>query len=127
MNKKIQEFSANLFKHYEKDLMHNTIDEINIDGRNKDAPEACKGNSAIYILYTKDNEILYVGESGESVKTRCTGDGSGSHKNKDWWKDVTYVKYLINKENRFTEKERKFIEQAFSIHLSPKYYGRNKS
>jgi len=127
MNKEIQEFSTNLFNYYEKYLMHNTINQISINGKNKDAPEACKGNSVIYILYSKDNEILYVGESKISVKTRCTGDGSGSHKNKGWWEDVTYVKYLINKEKPFTEKERKFIEQAFSIHLSPKYYGRNQS
>ena len=58
-------------------------------------PLSIKG-SYVYAAYDADHCLLYVGQTGESIKTRFRGDGSGAHKNKNscWYKDVKYVEYL---------------------------------
>jgi hypothetical protein len=70
--------------------------------------------------------VLYVGETGKSVKTRCSGDGSGSHNKKPWFNEVNYIKHFTkDNEIELPVNERKLLEQAFSIYLSPRYYGSN--
>ncbi|RXJ76816.1 hypothetical protein CRV03_08220 [Arcobacter sp. F155] len=123
----IEEFNKTIYHKIEKSLIKNDIKDIlNKDGRKNNSPAGCKNKPTIYILYSKKDEVLYIGESGKSLKTRCSGDGSGSHNKKDWWEEVEYVKYLINNEFCKDEKVRKFLEQSLSITLKPKYYGRSK-
>jgi len=94
------------------------------DGRKKDAPLFSRKGSFVYVAYDVDDLVLYVGETGVSVKTRFCGDGSGAHKNKEWYKNMTKIKYLCNE--NFTEKHRKMLEQTLSIILEPKYYNNIK-
>lgn len=110
-----------------KTAQQNTI--VNCNGRKKDSHEACKRGSFVYLLFDKNDELLYVGETGTSIKSRLIGDGSGSHRKKPWFDDVEIVKYYCvpaDCENS-NEMQRKLIEQALSICLKPKYYGRKST
>mgnify|MGYP002266804549 CR=1 FL=1 len=82
----------------------------NSDGRKKEAHEACKAGSFIYLLYDINDALLYLGETGKSIRTRLTGDGSGSHNRKDWYKDVAYIMYYRGNNVDLCETERKIIE-----------------
>ncbi|MGE4403533.1 MAG: GIY-YIG nuclease family protein [Desulfobulbus sp.] len=92
------------------------------DGRSKDSHETCKNGSFIYLLYDINDNLLYVGETGKSIKTRLTGDGSGSHYKKDWYKDVAYIKYYGGNSADLSDKERKIIEESISLVKRPKHY-----
>lgn len=126
MRQLISDNARRIFLKIESQLVRECVSEIKTtNGNLADAPRACKKGSSIYILYSGENIVLYVGETGESIKTRCFGDGSGAHKHKDWFNRVLYVKhYTKDSEEDLNEKERKFIEQAFSVHLDPIHYGK---
>jgi hypothetical protein len=127
MKEKISAYATDIYKNLEPQMYKESIKKVlETNGKNKDAPRACKPSSSVYILYSTSDEVLYVGETGKSVKTRCAGDGSGSHNKKPWFSEVNYIKHFTkDKEIELPEKERKLLEQAFSIYLSPKYYGSN--
>lgn len=96
---------------------------INTDGRKRGAPKSCRKSSSVYILYSNTDEVLYVGETGTSIKNRLCGDGSGSHDKKSWFSEVSYLQYYEStSKTPLTKQERKLLEQAFSIVLKPKYY-----
>ncbi len=98
------------------------------DGRISNPHEACTSGSFIYVAY-KDKHVLYVGETSKSVKRatckrRFITDGSGSHKQKATWYDqMTSVKYIKKTDEDLPTKERKLLEQAFSLHFNPEFYG----
>ncbi|MGY0372307.1 GIY-YIG nuclease family protein [Clostridium sp. JNZ J1-5] len=92
---------------------------LNTDGRLKGASECCKKGSFIYFLYDKNNEIIYIGESGQTIKNRLYTDGSGSHCNKEWFNEVKSLKYYKNNEMDFNS--RKLIERALIKKYNPKY------
>jgi len=75
--------------------------------------------------YTTDDILLYVGETGKSIKTRLTGDGSGSHNNKEWYREVAYIKYYRASNNNFSAPERKILEETFSLIKEPLHYGKS--
>jgi hypothetical protein len=131
MKNLIKKCAEELYRKLENELITESIISIkNQNGNSNDSPRACKAGSSIYILCDKNNEILYVGETGKSIKTRCFGDGNGAHcKKMNWFNNVSNVKHFTkNNEDELSEKERKLIEQAFSIYLKPRYYlGKNKS
>ena len=97
----------------------------NSDGRKKEGHEACKNGSFLYLLYTADDILIYVGETGESIKTRLTCDGSGSHNKKEWYREVAYIKYYRASNNDFSAPERKILEESFSLVKEPLHYGRS--
>jgi len=74
------------------------------------------------LLYDIDDQLLYVGETGERIKTRLTGDGSGSHNRKDWYRDVAYIKYYRANNEELCETERKIIEESISLVKNPLNY-----
>ncbi|OCL26602.1 hypothetical protein U472_11500 [Orenia metallireducens] len=96
---------------------------ISSDGRSKESPEVCKSGSFVYLLYDKNDKLLYVGETGTSIRKRLKGHGGGSHKGKPWYKRIKTIKYYKGDAKVFDEKKRKFVEQAFSIALNPEFYG----
>ena len=117
--------ASEIYNLIKDNLLKEDISEIKTThGRKQTAPRACKSGASIYTLYSRNNEVLYVGETGKSIKTRCFGDGSGSHSKKEWFHLVSYVlHYTENSSETFGEKERKLIEQAVSITLKPVHYG----
>lgn len=127
------ELKANLRENAEKliELIWGSLKQADIetveksDGRTKEGHEACKNGSFLYLLYTADDILLYVGETGESIKTRLTGDGSGSHNNKEWYREVAYIKYYRASNNDFSAPERKILEESFSLVKEPLHYGRS--
>lgn len=127
------ELKANLRENAEKtiELIWGSLQRVNIetvensDGRTSEAHEACKKGSFLYLLYTIDDILLYVGETGESIKTRLTGDGSGSHNKKEWYQEVAYIKYYLANNNNFSAPERKILEESFSLIKEPLHYGRS--
>lgn len=125
MKEIISAFATDIYKKLEPKMYEEPIKKaLEINGNNKEAPRACKSSSSVYVLYSASGEVLYVGETGKSVKTRCSGDGSGSYDKKHWFSEVHYIKHFTkDSENELPEKERKLLEQAFSIYLSPRYYG----
>jgi len=127
MRTEINTISKKIYDKIDKCLIKEDISDIeNINGNKKNAPRACKGGYSVYILYSQKDDVLYVGETAVSVKSRCFGDGSGAHKHKSWFKQVSYVKhYTKNTEQELNKKERKLIEQALSINLKPANYGKS--
>ncbi|MED4461871.1 GIY-YIG nuclease family protein [Metabacillus fastidiosus] len=119
-------YSKKLYKGIENQLKRADRDIITAaDGRLKIGHEGAKKGSFIYLLYDKNDKLLYVGETGETIKKRLKSHGSGSHsvKNSEMFNNVSYIKYLkTEKANALSPMERKMIEQAFTIHLKPKYY-----
>lgn len=89
------------------------------NGRGKDAHILCKHGKYIYVLKDINDKILYVGETQTSVKNRCIGDGSGAHKNKNWYGNVSSIDYYNAK--NLTLRQRKLIERALIIKLEPQH------
>lgn len=92
------------------------------DGRKKNSPEYAKSGSFLYIAYENSN-VLYVGETSVSVKSRFLGDGSGAHRMKKWYSRVTHISYIKATHEQLPKKFRKLLEQALSIALEPEFYG----
>ena len=117
--------SKEIYEQLELDMIEEDISIIqSTSGNTLTAPRACKSGSSVYILLSTSGDVLYVGETGVSVKSRCFGDGSGAHSKKPWFSEVARVKHFTKDSDAdFSVKERKLAEQALSIHLSPKYYG----
>lgn len=91
----------------------------NSNGAKKNAPECCKKGSAIYFLYNDQNEIIYIGETGTSVKHRLYTDGSGAHCRKDWFTEVKRLRYY--KDSKMGDESRKTIERALIQKYKPTY------
>lgn len=125
MRDRLKKHSQEIYEVLEPRMIVEDIAKIkSTNGRSLDAPRACKAGSSVYILLSKTNDILYVGETGTSIKSRCFGDGSGSHFHKPWFCDVVKVKHFTASGIvEFSVMERKISEQALSIHLSPAHYG----
>jgi len=94
------------------------------DGRATNANPACTAGSFIYVAYENEH-VLYVGETSKSVKRRFIVDGSGSHKEKNpvWYERTTTIKFIKRTLKELPNQERKLLEQAFSIHFNPEFYG----
>jgi hypothetical protein len=78
--------------------------------------------SFIYAAFNGE-QCLYVGESGSSLKARFKIDGT-SHYYKDWYKDVTEVRYCRWEPDELGLIERKLLEQAVSLIYKPQHYGK---
>lgn len=105
------------FNEYEDDI--STVESTN--GNRNDAPPACKNGSVLYVLRDQKKRVLYVGESGESVKNRCFLDGSGAHNRKSWFAKVNSVQYYKPKEGEMTKAERVMVEHALILVLKPEH------
>lgn len=90
---------------------------IEADGRKKDSNKLCRSGKYIYVFKDKQGQILYVGETEKGVKSRCKGDGSGCHNEKEWYKQVETIDYydVAN----LSKAERKLLEMALIIKLNP--------
>lgn len=89
------------------------------NGKNKKSPECCKKGSFVYFLYDSKDKIIYIGESGKSVKRRLYLDGSGAHCTKGWFKDVVKIKYYMN--IQMDVYTRKVLERALISEHKPKH------
>ena len=78
--------------------------------------------SFLYVVFDEKDTVLYVGETGTSLKNRFISDGGGSHKqkNKNWYSIFKYIKILKLDSNDM--QVRKLLEQSLSISMQPKYY-----
>ena len=83
---------------------------------NGDHPALRKG-SHVYVAYSGECP-LYAGETGQTVRTRFKGDGSGSHDRKPWYKDASHVRFVALSCD--SEYYRKLIEAALVIGLRPR-------
>lgn len=121
----ISDFVRQVAEQFQGKWLATTIDELEAsDGRTSNPHPACTNGSFIYVAYENDH-VLYVGESSKSVKRRFIVDGSGSHKqkNKNWYGRVTKIQYLKMEHGDLPDKQRKLLEQVFSIHFNPEFYG----
>jgi hypothetical protein len=73
------------------------------------------GIGAVYV-YSKNEEALYVGQSGRHIKRRMH-DQTSPHKKKKWWKEWDKVAFL-NIKNRT---DRLTLELLLILSLQPKY------
>lgn len=99
-----------------------TVKEIEkSDGRFLNAPRACKQGFFIYLLFNRNDEVLYIGQTRQSIKHRTHTDGNGSHKNcNNWWGEVEYVKYYVSNELEDIKERNKLKKELIKI-LNPKY------
>jgi len=101
-------------------LIEEKLDVIKTsNGRKRNSPDCCRKSSSIYFLYDDKDEIIYIGETGTSVKHRLYTDGSGSHCRKNWFTKVNKLKYYKN--SRMDVNSRKTIERALIQKYKPKY------
>lgn len=91
-----------------------------IDGRRNRKHPIIRRGSYVYVVY-EDKLPLYVGETGECIRTRFEGDGSGSYKNKDWYERVTHV--IFWELPSCNKNYRKLIEAALILELDPSEQG----
>lgn len=120
MKKILTDFEKKISDKINKKLYSENLENIKAsDGRSKDCPICCKKGSFIYFLYSDNDNILYIGETGTSVKSRLFGDGSGAHCIKSWFIEVKKVKYY--KDENMNLKARKLIERALIKHYDPPY------
>lgn len=116
----ILEIVEKISEEVESKLIEESLEKIkNTNGNRKDAPRCNKTGSYIYFLYNDLNEIIYIGESGVSVKNRIYGDGTGAHCKKEWFYQVDKLKYYIDKSNYCNY--RKLLERALILKHNPKY------
>lgn len=115
------QFSRLVLCNFECDGATRTATKQNIeaaDGRRKDNPISKKG-SYVYAAYDAGGCLLYIGETGVSIKNRFITDGSGSHKEtKIWYEYMETVKY---KEIMDDKNYRKLLERALILAGNPKY------
>ncbi|MGE4282800.1 MAG: GIY-YIG nuclease family protein [Clostridia bacterium] len=110
-----------VFEEVAKNIVVRVFEEISvktIDLRSYVTNELNKKGSIIYILKDKYNDILYIGETGQSINNRLQKDGNGSHKYKEWFNDVVIVDIYYG---NWDIAERKMVEQAFIFMLCPRY------
>ncbi|MCR3758459.1 hypothetical protein KYB31_05545 [Clostridium felsineum] len=112
-----ESISKNLSEKVEIDLIRKS------DARFKNALECCKKGSIIYFLYDCNDRIIYIGESGKSLKHRLFTDGNGSHFKKNWFYKVKYARYY---KRNMDDDTRKLIERALIAKLKSKYCLYNK-
>ncbi len=127
MKKTINSISKELKERVREQWLCRTKKELeDADGREVKNNLICRKGSILYAAYSDDNICLYVGETSKSIKRRFISDGAGSHKIacQNWYREMTYVKFLIFENSELPEKHRKFFEQALAIALKPKFYGR---
>ncbi len=116
---------APLISALDKKWIEVTKEEIEIaDGRKDRDNLICKRASCIYLAYSEDDRILYVGETSLSIKRRFISDGSGSHKSACgiWYPMMAKVKFVAFASHDLPNMHRKLIEQALSIHYMPEFY-----
>ena len=125
MRDKFKKLSQEIYEILEPQMIVEDIAKIkSTNGNISDAPRACKARSSVYIHLSHTDDILYVGETGKSINSRCFGDGNCAHCRKSWFIDVAKVKHFTaSGVAEFSEMERKMSEQALSIHMSPAHYG----
>jgi len=96
-------------------------DVFNADGRKSNSHEGAKKGSFIYFLLDNNKEILYIGETGDSLKDRLKGHGNGAHDKKSWFNQVKYIKYFKVNESEMDWKFRLVIESILVMKFQPKY------
>ena len=107
------QFSKCVLDDFNESAQSATKEEIEqADGRRGPNSISEKG-SCLYAAYGSNGQLLYVGETGKSLKRRFTADGSGSHKNKDWYENMETVKYkkLCPRDKKY----RKLLEKALIL------------
>ena len=112
-------FSARVLCRFISLAVRATKNEIEkADGRtNPDNPVSKKG-SYVYAAYDGEGELLYIGETGESIKRRFKSDGTSAHDKKDWYSDMEEIRYL----NLPCDKNhRKLLERALILAGNPIY------
>lgn len=126
INKITKEFANKISILIEDNLSNKVdVDKIKVsNGKSKEGLECCKKGSFIYFLFNKNDDVIYIGESGQSVKNRLYTDGNGSHCQKDWFKEVEYVRYYNDK--GMDDNTRKIIERALIMTYGEKYNLYNK-
>ncbi len=121
----ISNFVQTIVAKFDQDWVSITMEQLeSADGRAINANPACTFGSFIYVAY-ENEQALYVGETSKSVKRRFIVDGSGSHKQKNphWYERITKINFIKMKHDELPDKERKLLEQVFSIHFNPEFYG----
>lgn len=117
----VTKYATLIFNQIENNLKRiDDISKINSsDGRSNKSPEYSNKSSYIYFLYSQDDKLIYIGETGQKLKNRLFSDGSGAHKNKKWFKDIAYLKYYKN--DNMDDYTRKAIERLLILKFDPKY------
>ena len=87
-----------------------------VDGRRYRSHPTVRRGSYVYVAYEKE-AVLYVGETGEYVRTRFRGDGSGAHQTADWYGRMTHVR-LMELPSK-SKHDRKLMEAALIRGLRP--------
>lgn len=118
----IEIFSKSFFDLFNTKCKKFTKQDIeNADGR-KLKNKISKTGSILYVVFDNSDKVLYVGETGKSIKRRFISDGHGSHKrkNSNWYNNMEYLLMLCLDNNEV--KHRKLLEQSLSVSFKPRYY-----
>lgn len=88
-----------------------------IGAHSNDDHPALREGSHVYVAYSGESP-LYAGETGVTVRSRFMSDGSGSHSRKQWYHEVSHVRFVaLSCDSKYY---RKLIEAALVIGLRPR-------
>ena len=76
----------------------------------------------LYFLYNAQKEVVYVGMTHakkQSLFRRINGNGSGAHKNKNWFSNVCYVKFYPF--DGYSKEQLKLAERLAIREMEPMY------
>lgn len=120
MKQIIEVFECKIVEKIKAQLCTETVENIQkAHGNSKNSPACCKKGSFIYFLYDDNGKLLYIGETGVSVKNRMFLDGTGAHNKKSWFKNVKEVRYY--QDNNMDFDTRKLIERVLIKHYDTLY------
>ena len=110
-------FSACVFCRFSSLAARATKKQIEeADGRRNRGNPISKEGSYVYAACDGEGELLYIGETGESIKARFKSHGSGAHNKKGWYIDIEKVRYM---ELPYGEDYRKLLERALIFAGNP--------
>ena len=114
---KAREFAdwvLNEFCSHSSKISRNCLEKV--DGRKEREHPAVRKGSHVYVAHDAES-VLYVGETGKSVRTRFMGDGKGAHRRADWYCRMTHVRFW--KTPLESDHIRKLMEAALIFVLRP--------
>ena len=123
LDKEARQFAECVLRNFTETARTVTKDDIQTaDARRVSECPISKQGSYVYAAYDANECLLYVGQTGESIKKRFRSHGSGAHFEEDWYKlETAKVRFQRLGPASADGYYRKLLERALILAGGPKY------